>query len=628
MSSKKTVRLTMAQALVKFLANQYVEIDAVKRKFVLGVFGIFGHGNVAGLAQALEQNPQYLRYYRVQNEQSGVHAGIAAAKHLNRLGCFAVASSIGPGATNMVTGAATATVNRIPILLLPADIFGDRQPDPVLQQIEQQYDPNLVANDCFKPVCRYWDRISRPEQLMTAVINAMRVLTDPVDTGAVCLCLPQDVQCEAYDYPEEFFRERVHRIDRRPISKESLRIAVKKIMSKKRPLAIAGGGIHYSLAAEQLKEFVEKIRIPVAFTNAGNSALRWDIPQNLGGMGVAGTLPANMVAKEADLIIALGTRLMDFTTISKSAFQNPNVELLAINVSNFDAYKMDAIPILADAKEALIAITEELTKRGYRVDKAYEEEYMKLKVEWNREVDRQFSRRPREGSLYLPQPAVIGVLNEFLGEDDVVINAAGSVPGDMHRLWRSKGPKTYHLEYGYSCMGYEIAGGLGVKLVDPDRSVYVIVGDGSYLMLHTEIATSLMENRKLVILCFDSEGFNSIDSLARSMGSEGFGNELRDRNSASGLLNGPFHQIDFAANARSYGATAYRANSLEEVREYLERAKREPKTTLIHIKIERFSQTQGYESWWRLGVSEVSTMPKVQEARRKMERLVKTARKY
>ncbi len=628
MSSKKKVRCTVAQALVRFFGNQYIEIDGKKRRFVLGMFGIFGHGNVSGLAQALEQNPEYLKYYRVQNEQGGVLAAIAAAKHLNRLGCFAVTSSIGPGATNMITGAATATVNRIPVLLLPADIFADRQPDPVLQQIEQPCDPNAVANDCFKPVCRYWDRISRPEQLMTSAINAMRVLTDPVDTGAVCLCLPQDVQCEAYDYPYEFFKERVHRIDRRPVSKEKLKIVVEKIRSKKRPLMIAGGGVHYSLATEQLREFVEATGIPVAFTQAGKSALRWTVPQNLGGMGVTGTLAANRIAKEADLVIAVGTRLMDFTTISKSAFQNPDVELLAINVSNFDAYKMEAIPILADAKEALISLTEELKRCGYHVDKAYEEEYTRLVAEWNREVDGLFSCKPEDGSQYLPQPAVIGLLNEFLGEDDVIVNAAGSVPGDLHRLWRSKGPKTYHVEYGYSCMGYEIAGGLGIKLVDPARNVFVIVGDGSYLMLHTEIVTSLMEDKKLIILCFDSEGFNSINSLSRSLGSEGFGNELRDRDPESGLLNGPFHQIDFAANARSYGAIAYKVNSLEELRECLKKAKQESETTLIHIKIKRFSQTKNYESWWRLGVSEVSYMPKVQEAHRKMEELVKTAREY
>ena len=625
---EKTIRLTMAQALIKFLANQYVQIDGKKHKFVRGIFGIFGHGNVTGLGIALEQYPEYLIYYRVQNEQGGVLAAIGAAKHLNRLGCFAVTSSIGPGATNMVTGAAVATVNRIPVLLLPGDIFADRQPDPVLQQVEQPQDPNLVANDCFKPVCKYWDRISRPEQLLNAAINAMRVLTDPIETGAVCLCIPQDVQVEAYDYPEDFFRERIHRIDRRPISRETLEIAVAKIRAKKKPLIIAGGGVHYALATDQLEEFVRITGIPVAFTNAGKSALRWDHPQSLGGMGVMGTLAANKIAKESDLIIAIGTRLTDFTTISKGAFQNPSVEFLSINVSTLDAYKMEAVQVLADAKEALMALTTELKKLGYAVDVIYSMHIKHLKVEWEKEVDRLYNLKPDPGSIYLPQSAVIGVLNDFLSDTAVIINAAGSVPGDLQRLWRCKNKKTYHVEYGYSTMGYEIPAGLGIKLVDPDREVFVIIGDGSYLMLHTELVTSLMEQRKIVILCFDSEGFNSINSLSTSQGSTGFGNELRARDPSTGLLSGPFNLIDFAANARSYGAVGYTANSLEELRNCLQKAKGEQKTTLIHLKIKRGSQSQGYESWWRVGVSEVSTMKKVQEARKKMEDLMKNAKKY
>jgi len=631
----KTIRLTTVQALVRFLGNQYIEIDGQKHKFIRGIFGIFGHGQVTGLAQALEQNPEYLKYYRVQNEQAGVLAAIGAAKHLDRLGCFAVTSSIGPGATNMVTGAATATTNRIPVLLLPSDIFIDRQPDPVLQQIEQPYNTSLVANDTFKPVCRYWDRIVNPQMLMTAAINAMRVLTDPVETGAVCLALPQDVQDQAYDYPEEFFKERVHRIDRRPISKKSLEIAINKIKLKKRPLIIAGGGVHYSLATEQLKTFAESTGIPVSFTNAGKSALRWDHPQNLGGTGVTGTLAANKIAKDADLIIALGTRLMDFTTISKGAFQNPNVEILSINVSNFDAYKMDSIQILVDAKEALVSLTEELKKTGYHVEGAYQDEYSRLKDEWSKEVDRLRAIKPKEGSIHLPQPAVIGVLNDFMDDEDVVINAAGSMPGDLLRTWRSKASKTYHVEFAYSCMGYEIAAGLGIKCVDPEREVYVIQGDGGYLMMHTEIVTSLMEDKKIVILLFDSEGFNSINGLATAFGSEGFGkgskgfgNELRDRDPDTDKLIGPFHQIDYAANARSYGAIAYTVESLEELKEALQKAKGEKKTTLIHLKIERFSQSDNYESWWRVGVAEVSTMEKVKEAYKEMQENLKTARKY
>ena len=635
MASTPTIRLTMAQALVKFLGHQYIEIDNQKQKFIKGIFGIFGHGQVTGLAQALEQDPEQLKYYRIQNEQGGVHTAIGAAKHLNRLGCFAVTSSIGPGATNMVTGAATATTNRIPVLLLPGDIFVDRQPDPVLQQVEQQYNLNIQASDAFKPVCKYWDRIVHPQALMTSAINAMRVLTDPAETGAVCLALPQDVQDMVFDYPIDFFKDRVHRIDRRPLSSFSLGIIINKLKQKQRPLIIAGGGIHYSLATNQLKEFVELTGIPVAFTNAGKSALRWDHPQNLGGTGVMGTSAANKIAKKADLIIAIGTRLMDFTTISKGAFQNPDVEIISINVSNFDAYKMDAIQALADARTALSASTTELQKVGYHVESSYEKEYKKLKAEWDGEVERLRALQPQNGSEYLPQPAVIGILNQFMDDGDIMVNAAGSTPGDLQRTWRSKEPKTYHVEYAYSCMGYEIAAGLGIKYVDPTRDVYVIQGDGGYLMLHTELVTSLMEDKKIIIILFDSEGFNSINGLATAMGSEGFGkgsqgfgNELRERDPETDKLIGPFHQIDYAVNARSYGAKAYTVKSLDEFKQALEDAKKEQITTLIHVKIQRFSQSGNYESWWRVAVAEVSEMEGVKKARIEIDEHLESARKY
>ncbi|NMC04291.1 MAG: 3D-(3,5/4)-trihydroxycyclohexane-1,2-dione acylhydrolase (decyclizing), partial [Candidatus Lokiarchaeota archaeon] len=599
------------------------------------VLGIFGHGQVTGLGQALEQMHDVLKYYRIQNEQGGALLATGAAKHLDRLGCFAVTSSIGPGTTNLVTAAACATTNHVPLLLLCGDIFVDRQPDPVLQQIEHPHDLNIQASDSLRPVCRYWDRIVTPQALMTGVINAMRVLTDPADTGAACIAMPQDVQDMAYDYPEEFFKERVHRIDRRPISKPSLAEAVAKIRSKKRPFIIAGGGIHYSLATRSLKSLVERTGIPVGFTTAGNSALPWNHAQNLGGTGVMGTAAANKIAKTADLVIAIGTRLMDFTTVSKAAFQAPGVEILAINVSAFDAWKMDALHVIADAREAIDAINDELTKAEFHVDATYEAEYTRLKQDWNKEVDRLRAIGPDPGDVHLPQPAVIGVLNEFMGEHDVVINAAGSMPGDLLRTWRCKGTKTFHVEYAYSTMGYEIAAGLGIKLVDPDRNVYVIQGDGGYLMMHTELVTSLMEHKKIVILLFDSEGFNSINGLATGHGSEGFGkgskgfgNELRDRDPESGKLVGPIHLIDYAACARAYGAAAYTVTSLDGLKDALQKAKNEEKTTLIHVKIKEFSQSPGYESWWRVGVAEVSTMPKVKAAREKMDANMKMVRKY
>lgn len=631
LTSGKTIRLTMAQALCRFLGQQLIEIDGLRKKFVQGVMGIFGHGNVTGIGQALEQGEGNLRYIRVQNEQAGVLTAVAYAKQTDRLGIFAVTSSIGPGASNMITGAATATVNRIPVLLLPGDIFACRQPDPVLQQTENPNDYTNVVNDCFKPVCRYWDRIERPEQLMIGALNAMRVLTDPADTGAVCLCLPQDVQGEPYDYPEEFFKQRVWRIDRRPVSQESLKIAIDKIKGKKTPLIVAGGGVHYSLATKALKDFAESTGIPVAETHAGKSALPWNHTLNLGGLGVMGTEAANVIAKDADLVIAVGTRWMDFTTTSKAAFLNPNVEILHINVARFDAFKMDGIAILADAREALVAITSELKSLRYRVDPAYSARISKVKTEWDKEVNRLYSMAPPQGSPkgFLAQTAVIGALNSFVDDQDVVVCAAGSMPGDLQRLWRPILPKSYNLEYGFSCMGYEVAGGVGVKFaIGQDRQVWVLVGDGSYLMMHTEIVTSMMEHQKLNIIVVDSKGFNSINNLATGMGSAGFGNDLKERDAKTERLVGPIVDIDFAANGRSFGAVAYSANSIEEFKAALQKARQETKTTVIHVKIVKGTNSGNYESWWRVGVSGVSKMPAVNEAAKKMEGQVKTARPY
>jgi len=606
-------------------------MDGERRKFVQGVMGIFGHGCVTGMGQALEQQEGGLRYIRIQNEQAGVHTAVAYAKQVNRLGIYAVLSSIGPGASNMITGAATATVNRVPVLLLPSDIFADRQPDPVLQQTEDPSNYTSVVNDCFKPVSRYWDRIYRPDQLMVAALNAMRVLTDPADTGAVVLCLPQDVQCEAYDYPEDFFAERVWRVDRRPISSESLRLAGDLIKAAKAPLLIAGGGVHYSLATDALKRFVEATGIPVAETEAGKSALPWNHPLNLGGMGVMGTSAANIAARDADLIIAVGTRLMDFTTISKAAFQNPDVKLIHINVSLFDALKMDGVPVLADAREALTTLTDLLEAAGYGTDAEYRDLVACLKADWDAEVDRLYAAEPPEGAPagYLAQTAVFGAVNRACRDEDVVICAAGSLPGDLQRLWRSVLPKNFHLEYGFSCMGYETPGGLGVKYaIGPDREVFVIVGDGSYLMMHTELVTSLMEHQKIILVLFNSLGFNSINNLSIGNGSDGFGNDLRERNPDTGLLDGAPVDIDFAANARSYGCAAYTVNSMAELEEALQSARNETKTTLIHVHVVKGTNSNGYNSWWRVGVAEVSAKPRVQAAYEDMQEKRKMARKY
>ncbi|WP_144528422.1 3D-(3,5/4)-trihydroxycyclohexane-1,2-dione acylhydrolase (decyclizing) [Peribacillus simplex] len=620
----KTIRLTMAQALLKFLDNQYVEFDGKETKFVKGVFGIFGHGNVTGMGEALENHTGDLVYLQGKNEQGMVHSSAAYAKQKNRLEIYACTTSVGPGALNMVAGAGTATVNRIPVLLLPGDNFANRQPDPVLQQIENPVDYTVAASDAFKPVSKYWDRITRPEQLMTAALNAMRVLTDPVDTGAVTLCLPQDVQAEAFDYPEEFFRKRVHYIERRTPSENAVQRAVKLISEKKNPIIIAGGGVHYSLATEALSNFAEKFNIPVGETQAGKSALSWKHNRNMGSIGSTGSLASNILAKEADLIIGVGTRLTDFSTSSKAAFQNPEVEFLNINVSSMDALKLDAQILVADAKTALELLTAELEKLEYK--SSHEESRLEeLKSNWNQEVDNYYSAEHPDG---LAQTRVLGDINKFIDEKDIIVAAAGSMPGDLHRLWRNTVPKTYHMEYGFSCMGYEVAGALGIKMAVPEQEVYAFVGDGSYLMLHSELVTSIQENKKITVLLLDNNGFQCIHNLQRGQGSNGFGNEFRYRSEEDNKLTGEYLEIDFAANARSMGAKGYTARTLEELQDALEKAKQETVSTLIDIKVLPGTCTTGYESWWRLGVAEVSTDEKVQKAHKAMEEKAATARKY
>ncbi|HXH06805.1 MAG TPA: 3D-(3,5/4)-trihydroxycyclohexane-1,2-dione acylhydrolase (decyclizing) [Vicinamibacterales bacterium] len=605
-----TVRLTMAQALVRFLSVQHTERDGRRQPLFAGVFGIFGHGNVAGVAQALDQMSRCLRYYQCRNEQAMVHTAAAFAKMTNRLRTLACTTSIGPGATNMVTGAAGATINRLPVLLLPGDIFANRIPAPVLQQLESSQSQDVSVNDCFKPVSRYWDRINRPEQLVTALPEAMRVLTSPAETGAVTLALPQDVQAEAFDYPAALFEERVWVVPRPRGDAELLARAAALIRASRRPLLIAGGGVLYSDATDALRRFVEAAGIPVGETQAGKGALPWDHPLAVGSIGVTGTSAANRLAREADVVIVVGSRLSDFTTMSKTAFARPEVRFVAINVAELDAAKHAAVPVVADARVALEELAERLG--GYRTSADYREEIDRLRRAWHAEVDRLVA--PRGGGL-LGQAEVIGLVNAASRPQDVVVCAAGSLPGDLHKLWRTRDPKGYHLEYGYSCMGYEIAGGLGVKMAAPERDVYVMVGDGSYLMMAQEIVTSIQEGYKLIIVLLDNEGFASIRSLSESVGSGGFGTRYRYRNPETGALDGPPLPVDLAANAASLGAIVHRAEDRAALERALETARAADRTTVIYVPVDPDARVPGYESWWDVPVAEVSEQAPVRAAR-------------
>jgi len=620
----KTIRLTMAQALLRFLDAQYVELDGAEHKFVQGVMGIFGHGNVTGLGEALEYGGTDLRYIQGNNEQGLVHAATAYAKQKNRLGIFACTSSIGPGATNMITGAATATVNRIPVLLLPGDVFASRQPDPVLQQIETPWDHTINANNAFKPVSRYWDRIERPDQLMIAGLNAMRVLTDPVETGAVTLCLPQDTQAEAFDYPESFLGKKVWHLDRRAPHPRALKEAVSILSSAQKPLIVAGGGVHYSQAAETLRGFAETFGIPVSETQAGKSAMSWKDPMSVGAVGVTGTSAANLLAKAADVVLVVGSRLQDFTTASKQIFA-ADVKLLHLNVSKFDGLKMDSIILQADAKSGLESLSEELSKAGFQTSTEYRDRVAQLQSEWNAEVDRLYTLTSEEGNV---QTTIVGTLNEFMAPEDVVLCAAGSLPGDLHRLWRSEIPKTYHIEYGYSCMGYEVAGGLGAKMAMEKGEVYIIVGDGSYLMLHSEILTALKEHVKINIVLLDNSGYQCIKNLQIAHGSAGFGNEFRFREESTGRLTGDFTAVDFKKYAEALGVKAFYAEDADQLSCSLEKARSETVSTLIEVKVLPGTMTGGYHSWWRVGVPEVSNCKATQESHLEMAREISKARAY
>ena len=617
-----TIRMTMAQALVKFLDNQYVEFDGRQNKFVKGVFAIFGHGNVVGLGQALEEHQGDIVLYQGRNEQGMAHAATAYAKQKNRREIIACTTSIGPGALNMVTAAGTATVNRIPLLLLPGDAFACRQPDPVLQQIEHSHNYTITANDAFKAVSKYWDRITRPEQLMTAAINAMRVLTDQAETGAVTLCLPQDVQAEAYDYPVEFFARRVHYMDRLLPGSDSISRALALIAGKKKPLIILGGGAVYSEAAEELKHFTEKFTIPFAETQAGKGILPWNHALNLGGMGVTGTAAANIIAREADLVIGIGTRFSDFTTTSKWAFQNPEVEFLTINVNGMDAEKLNAKYILGDARESLKVLTEKLAVLGYKSQ--YQAEIRTVKEKWDQEVNRLFAAKLPNG---FSQTSALGEISKFLQAEDIVVGSSGSLPGDLQRLWRPLTGKTYHMEYGFSCMGYEVAGALGVKMAEPDKEVYSLVGDGSYQMLHSELVTSIQEGRKINILLFDNCGFGCINNLQQSQGIPSFGTEFRFREK-TGRLTGTSMPIDYAANAGAYGAKTYTATTVEELRAALAKSRQDTVSTLIDIKVAWGSMSEGYEAWWRVGVPEVAARQSVLAAHKSMAQGIKRAKQY
>ncbi|OXX60729.1 3D-(3,5/4)-trihydroxycyclohexane-1,2-dione acylhydrolase (decyclizing) [Vibrio sp. V10_P2A27P122] len=642
----KTIRMTTAQALVKFMNQQYVEFDGQQHKFIHGVLTIFGHGNVVGLGQALEQDSGDLIVHQGCNEQGMAHIAMGFAKQHKRKKIYAVTSSVGPGAANMITAAATATANRIPVLFLPGDIFACRQPDPVLQQVEQYYDASISTNDCFKPVSRYWDRINRPEQLMSAMIHAMRVLTDPADTGAVTICLPQDVQGEAYDFPEYFFKKRVHRIDRRPATDAMIDEAVRLIMMKKKPLLICGGGVRYSEAHEAFRQFAETFHIPFGETQAGKSAIVYDHALNLGGIGTTGGLAANLIAKEADLVIGVGTRFTDFTTASKSLFQHPDVDFLTINVSEFDASKLDATAVVADAKSALGVIASHLIQAGYT--SGYHNEIKQAKTLWREEVARLFTTQV--GQEYQPeveghfddelceyredlnteltQTRVLGLLDQHLEDDAIVVGAAGSLPGDLQRLWQPKVPDTYHMEYGFSCMGYEIGAAVGAKIACPDQPVYTLLGDGSYMMLHSELQTSIQEGVKINVILFDNAAFGCINNLQMSQGMGSFGTENRFRDPKTNTLTGPLVPVDFAMNAESYGCRAYRVNNEEQLISALEEAKKQTVSTLIDIKVLPKTMTHGYEAWWRCGTAQVADKPEIEQAANDIKQVLTTARQY
>lgn len=643
------IRLTMAQALVRFLDNQYVEVDGVESKFVKGIFAIFGHGNVLGLGQALAQDCGQLEIHQGRSEQGMAHAAIGFAKQSLRRQIYACTSSVGPGGANMITAAATASANRIPLLLLPGDVYATRQPDPVLQQIEQSHDLSISTNDAFRAVSKYWDRISRPEQLMSACINALRVLTDPAETGAVTLSLPQDVQGEAYDYPDYFFHKRVHRIERRPATADMLDEAMELLLSKHKPLLICGGGAKYSDAGQALQAFAERYHVPFAETQAGKGTLVSDHPLNVGGIGETGTLAANLLAKEADLIIGVGTRYTDFTTSSKWIFQNPAVSFLNLNINRFDAFKLDGCQITADAREALRELNDCLKPEGWQVDwgNRIAEVREQLLAERQRvyaidytgedfvpEIDDTLDRQSvfaefhdLTGSL-LTQSRVLGVVNESIPRDAVIVAASGSLPGDLQRIWRTTDTQGYHVEYGYSCMGYEVNAALGVKMAEPEREVYALVGDGAFMMSHSELVSSIQEGRKINVVLFDNMTNGCINNLQLEHGMPSFFTEFRFRRQSPAGLDGGFVPVDFAKIAEGYGCKSYRVTTLDELRHALTDARQQTVSTLIDIKVLPKTMIHKYFSWWRVGGAQVSDSAEVQAVARMLAEHIDQARQY
>ena len=634
--------MTMGQALVKFLDNQYVSFDGKETKFVDGIFTVFGHGIVCGLGQALDENRGSLKVYQGKNEQGMAHVATSFAKQHNRRKIIACSSSIGPGAANMITAAATATVNNIPLLLFPADTFACRQPDPVLQQFEQPYSLSVTTNDAYKPVCRYWDRIVRPEQLMSAMINAMRVLTDTGNTGAVCIALCQDVEGESYDYPEEFFKKRVHKITRIAPASDEISDIAEILKSAKKPLVIAGGGVRYSEAGETLQNFCEKHNIPFAETQSGKSSVLSSHKLNVGGVGVTGNLSANLIAKDADVIIGVGTRFSDFTTASKSLFRD-DAKFITVNTDRFDAYKLSATKAVCDAKLGIEALDVEIgdykTEYTTEIDnakKAWDEEMVRLSEYKYAEDFEPIIKARYEDTIpefvektggTITQTAALALIRKTIDDDAIAVAAAGSLPGCMQRMWTTDSLYTYNMEYGYSCMGYEIAGALGSKLAEPDREVYAFCGDGSYLMLHSELVTSIQENKKINVLLFDNSGFGCINNLQMSNGIGNLASEFRKRDENGNLL-GEIFPIDFAKCASGYGVKTYTATTLEELEAALIDSKKQDVSTLIDIKVLPKTMTDGYGAWWHVGIASTSSNKAVNTAFENKEENLRKARKF